>query len=40
MVEPLAVALRLEAETAITGAERDLPRQSLCFDESIIGGAC
>jgi hypothetical protein len=30
--EPLAVALRPENKTAITGTEVDLPRQSLCFD--------
>jgi hypothetical protein len=35
-----AVALRLESKTAITGTERDLLRQSLCFDGSIIGAAC
>ena len=27
-------------KTAITGTERNLPRQSLCFDGSIIGAAC
>ena len=35
-----AVALRLESKTAITGTGPGLPRQSLCFDGSIIGAAC
>jgi hypothetical protein len=38
--EPLAVALRLESKTGITGTEGDLPRQLLCFDGLIIGLAC
>ena len=40
MVEPLAVALQRANATAITGTEPGLPRQSLCFDGSIIGAAC
>jgi len=35
-----AVVLQPENETAITGTEPGLPRQSLCFDGSIIGAAC